>query len=67
MGKEYFKDPKAFIEYSNSMKDDYPNFGKYNLEENYEILTVFDDRMPYMIRNKKTWTNSYLLLIEIEN
>ena len=54
MGKEYFKDPKAFIEYSNSMKDDYPNFGKYNLEENYEILTVFDDRMPYMIRNKKT-------------
>ena len=52
MDKEYFKDPKAFIEYSNSMKDDYPNIDKYNLGENYKILIVFDDRMAYMISNK---------------
>ena len=67
MGKEYFKDPKAFIEYSNSMKDDYPNIDKYNLGENYKILIVFDDRMAYMISNKTAWTNSYWLLIVIEN
>ena len=45
----HFNDPKAFIEYSNDMRDVYKNIDKYNLDKENKILIVFDD----MIHNKK--------------
>ena len=45
----HFNDPKAFIEYSNDMRDVYKNIDKYNLDKENKTLIVFDD----MIHNKK--------------
>ena len=46
---DLFKDPKAFMEYSNDMEDVYKNIENYNPGEKRKILIVFDD----MINNKK--------------
>ena len=51
MGLKHFKDPKAFIEYSNDMHV-YKNIDDYNPDRENKILIVFDD-MIAMINNKK--------------
>ena len=49
----HFKDPKAFIEYSNDMQDVYKNIEDYNPNKKIKILIVFDDIIDDMINNKK--------------
>ena len=53
VGKNHFKDPKAFIEYSNDMHDVYKNIDDYNPGKENKILIVFDDMIADMIHNKK--------------
>ena len=53
MGVNHFKDPKAFIEYSNDMHDVYKNIDDYNPDKENKILIVFDDMIADMIHNKK--------------
>ena len=52
VGINHFNDPKAFIDYSNDMRDDYKNI-YYNLDKEKKILIVFDDMITDMIHNKK--------------
>ena len=49
----HFNDPKAFIEYSNDMRDVYKNIDDYNPDKENKILIVFDDMIADMINNKK--------------
>ena len=49
----HFKDPKAFIEYSNDMHDACKNIDDYNPDKEIKILIVFDDMIADMIHNKK--------------
>ena len=51
-GLKHFKDPKAFIEYSNDMQDVYKNIDEYNIDKESEILIVFDNMIAPMINNK---------------
>ena len=53
VGSKHFNDPKAFIEYSNDMKDVYKNIEEYNIGKKRKILIVFDDVVANMINNKK--------------
>ena len=53
VGLDQFKDPKAFMEYSNDMQDVYKNIEDYNPGKKRQILTVFDDMIADMINNKK--------------
>ena len=50
---DHFKDPKAFMEYSNDMQDVYKNIEDYNPGKKRKILIVFDDMIADMINNKK--------------
>ena len=52
IGLKYFNDPKAFIEYSNDMRDVYKNIDDCNLDKENKILIVFDDMIADMINNK---------------
>ena len=52
-GLKHFKDPKAFIEYSNDMHDVYNNINDYHPDKENKILIVFDDMIANMIHNKK--------------
>ena len=40
---KHFNDPKAFIEYSNDMQDNYKNIDEYIIDKECKILVVFDD------------------------
>ena len=53
VGINHFNDPKAFIEYSNDMRDVYKNINCYNPYKEKKILIVFDDMIADMINNKK--------------
>ena len=53
VGLGHYKDPKAFIEYSNDMQDVYRNIEDYNPNKKRKILIVFDDIIDDMINNKK--------------
>ena len=53
MGINHFKVSKAFIKYSNDMRDVYKNINYYNLNKENKMLIVFDDMMADMIQNKK--------------
>ena len=53
---DHFNDPKAFIEYSNDMRDVCKNINYYNPEKesiNKKILIIFNDMIPDVINNKK--------------
>ena len=50
---DHFKDPKAFMENSNDMRDVYINTEDYNAGKKRKILIVFDDMIADMINNKK--------------
>ena len=52
-GIKHLNDSKAFIEYSNTMDDDYENIDNYNLKRNRKILIVFDDMIADIMTNKK--------------
>ena len=49
----HFNDPKAFIEYSNDLRDVYENINYYNPDKENKISIVFDDMIADMIHNKK--------------
>ena len=53
VGQDHFKDLKAFMEYSNDIKDVYQNIEDYNPNKKRETLIVFDDMIADMINNKK--------------
>ena len=53
VGLDHFKDPKAFMEYSNNVEDVYKNIENYNPANKRKILIVFDDMIADMINNKK--------------
>ena len=53
VGLDHFKDPKAFIEYSNDMQDVYKNIEDYNPGKKHKMQIVFDDMIADMINNKK--------------
>ena len=53
IGIDHFNNPKAFIEYSNDMRDVYKNINEYNPDKENKILIVFDDMIAGMIHNKK--------------
>ena len=46
-------DSKAFIEYSNDMRNVYKNIDEYNIDKERKILIVFDDMIADMINNKQ--------------
>ena len=46
-------DPTTFIEYSNTMDDNYDNINDYNPKRKRKILVVFDDMIPDIMTNKK--------------
>ena len=52
VGIYHFNDPKAFIEYSNDMRDVYKNIDEYNIDKK-KILIAFDEMIADMIHNKK--------------
>ena len=53
VGLDHFKDPKAFMEYSNDMQYVYKNNEDYNPRKKRKILIVFDSMIADMINNKK--------------
>ena len=53
VGIDHFDDPKAFIEYSNDMRDVYKNINYYNPDKENKILIVFDDMIADMINNRR--------------
>ena len=53
VGINYFKDLKAFIEYSNDMNNVYKNTYYYNPDKKNKILIVFDDMIADIVQNKK--------------
>ena len=53
VGIDHFKDSKAFIEYSNDMRDVYKNINDYNPDPENTILIVFDNMTADMIHDKK--------------
>ena len=50
---DHFKDPKAFMEYSNDIEDVYKNIQDYNANKKSKILIVFHDMIADMINNKR--------------
>ena len=58
VGLNHFKDPRAFIEYSNDMQDVYKNIEDYNPGKKRKILIVLDDMIADRINNKKTQSSS---------
>ena len=53
VGLNHFKDPKAFMEYSNDIQDVYKNIEYYNPGKKRKIIIVLDDMIADMINNKK--------------
>ena len=51
-GNKYFKDPTAFIEYSNDMNDVFTNINDYNKQRKRKILLIFDDMIADIMNNK---------------
>ena len=49
----YYDNRKAFIEYSNDMKDVNKNIAQYNLGKKSKVLIAYDDMIADMINNKK--------------
>ena len=53
VGIDHHNDPRAYIEYSNDMRDVYKNINYYNPHKENKILIVFDHMIADMIHNKK--------------
>ena len=52
-GIKNLNDPTAFIDYSNSMDDIYPDIAGYNKKRIRKILIIFDDMISHVMSNKK--------------
>ena len=52
-GLKHFKNPKAFIDYSQTIDDVYKNLEDCNPAKKIKVLTVFDDMIADMEANKK--------------
>ena len=64
---DHHNDPRAYIEYSNDMRDVYKNINYYNPDKENKILIVFDDMIADMINNKKLNSIATELLLEEGN
>ena len=53
VGIYHFNDPKAFIVYSNDMRNVYKNIDEYNIDKKNKILIAFDEMIADMIHSKK--------------
>ena len=53
VGINHFNYPKAFIEYSNDMRNAYKNIKYYNPNKENKILIAFDDMIADMVSDKK--------------
>ena len=53
VGIYHFKDPKAFIEYSNNKHNVYKNIDDYNPGKKSKTLIIFDNKIADMIHKKK--------------
>ena len=53
VGIDHHNDPRAYIEYSNGMRDVHKNIGDYNPDLENKMLIAFDDMIANMIQNKK--------------
>ena len=51
VGLDHFKEPKAFMEFSNVMEEVYKNIENYNPGKKRKILIVFDDMIADMIND----------------
>ena len=49
VGINHFKDPKAFLEYSNDMRIVYKNIDNYNPDKENKVLIVFDDMINSIV------------------
>ena len=52
-GTKYFKDPNAFIDWSNTMDNLYENIDDYNPNGKRKILIVFNVMIADIMTNKK--------------
>ena len=52
-GINFNNDPTAFIEYSNSMDDIFPQIEDYNKKRKRKDLIVFDDMISHVMSDKK--------------
>ena len=52
-GIKHLNDSKAFVECSNTMNDVYENIDEYNPIRKTKMLTVFDDMIADIMKNKK--------------
>ena len=52
-GINFNNDPTAFIEYSNSMDDIFPQIEDYNKKRKRKVLIVFDDMVSHVMSDKK--------------
>ena len=52
VGRDHHNDSRAYIEYSNDMRDVYENINYYNPDKENKILIVFGDMIADMIHNK---------------
>ena len=52
VGTNYFNDPSAFIECSNTVDHVYENIDEYNPNRQRKILTVFDEMISDIMTNK---------------
>ena len=48
-GINFDNDPNAFIEYSNSMDDIFPQIEEYNRRRNKKFLIIFDDMISHVM------------------
>ena len=53
VGIYHYNGPRAYIEYSNGMRNIYKNVDYYNPDKENKTLIVFDDMIADMIHNKK--------------
>ena len=58
IGLKHFKDPKAFMEYSNDMNYIYNSIEEYNSMKERKELIVFDDMIADIVNEKKPSFNS---------
>ena len=53
VGLDHFKDPTAFMKYSDDTQDVYKNIEEYNSGKERKVLIVLDDMIGDIINNKK--------------
>ena len=53
VGIGHHNDPRAYIEYSNDIRDVYKNIAEYNPDPENKISIIFDDMIADMINNRK--------------